>query len=77
MEKQGTAWGRLAAGFGDLADVYGIEVSGHAGLDEVPLQLVAMRQDGREGENENILDRIFYSGISASIDSLDAVHTIL
>jgi hypothetical protein len=63
--------------FGDLADVEGIKFGGHTGLDETPFHLVAMRQDGREGENENILDCIFYNGITASIDCLDAVHTIL
>src|SRR5580658_7029495 len=63
--------------FGDLADVEGIKFGGHTGLDEAPFHLVAMRQDGRESEYENILDRIFYAGISASIDFLDAVHTIL
>jgi hypothetical protein len=36
-----------------------------------------MGQDGREGENENILDRIFHGGVSTLIDSLDPVHTIL
>jgi hypothetical protein len=36
-----------------------------------------MGQDGRKGENENILDRVFYSGISTSINRLDAVHAIL
>jgi hypothetical protein len=35
-----------------------------------------MGQDGREGENENILNRIFHGGISTSINLLDAVHTI-
>jgi hypothetical protein len=62
---------------GDLANVDGIEFGGHTGLDEAPFHPVAMGQDGRKGENENILDRIFYSGISTSIYFLDAVHTIL
>jgi hypothetical protein len=67
----------LTTCFGDLADVEGIKFGGHTGLDEAPFHLVAMGQDGREGENENILDRIFCSGISTSINLLDAAHTIL
>jgi hypothetical protein len=63
--------------FRDLTDVEGIKFRGHAGLDEAPFHLVAMRQDGREGENENILDRIFYGGISTFIDFLDAGHAVL
>jgi hypothetical protein len=46
-------------------------------LDEAPLYLVAAGQNGREGEDENILDRISYSGVPTSINLLDPVHTIL
>jgi hypothetical protein len=66
----------LTTCFGDLTDVEGIEFRGHAGLDEAPFHLVAMGQDGREGEDENILDRIFYGGVSTSIDFLDSGHAI-
>jgi hypothetical protein len=46
-------------------------------LDEVPFHLVAARQDGREGEDEDILDRIFYSGVPGLVDLLHEVHAIV
>jgi hypothetical protein len=67
----------LTTCFSDLTDVEGIKFGGHTGLDEAPFHLVAVGQDGREGENENILDRIFYGGISTFINLLDAAHAIL
>jgi hypothetical protein len=60
-----------------LADVYSVKVGWHTGLDEPPFHLVAAGQDGREGEDENILNRISYSGVSISINLLDPVHAIL
>jgi hypothetical protein len=46
-------------------------------LDEAPFHLVAAGQDGGKGEDEDIFDRISYGGVSAPINLLNAVHTIL
>lgn len=43
----------------------------------MPFQLVAVRENGREGKYEDILDRIFYGCISCLIDLLHEVHAIL
>jgi hypothetical protein len=63
--------------YGDLANVEGVEFGGHARLNKPPFHLVASGKDGREGEDEDILHRIFYRGVSTFVDVLNEAHTIL
>ena len=67
----------LAACPGDLAEVESIQLGGHTGLNEAPLHLVAIWEEGRKGEDENIFDCIFCGAVSGLIDLLYKVHAML
>jgi hypothetical protein len=70
MRKHGSAVGSL-----DLTDVEGIETGWHAGLDEPPLDYIAIAHQGAEGKDKDIFHGVTDEGIALVIEFFHQVHT--